>query len=81
MNSMIITNDRGISTIHHCSGCVTRYPKNGEGTEANNETIPIYYSLRHARDVGWRSTSSVLFCPPELDYVWVCPDCSKRHLK
>ena len=43
-----------------------------------NEKIPTYYSEYHASDMGWVKTSDIKFCMPELDYVWVCPDCIAR---
>ena len=33
------------------------------------------YSNKHASSIGWKVTSSRMFCTPDKDVVWVCPDC------
>jgi len=67
--SMLIKTGR-ISKHHICPSCNI-----GEGSEVLNELIPAFYNEQHAYDEGWRKTKHVIFCPPEEDYVWVCPEC------
>ena len=40
------------------------------------ETIPRFYSERHAMEAGWRITSNRKFCPPDKKSVWICPKCA-----
>ena len=49
----------------------------GDNCNVNSsDLIPSYYSLQHANDDGWNYTKDILFCPPDVDGVWVCPNCS-----
>ena len=42
-------------------------------------TVPMFYSLKHAEDEGWRFTKDIYYCDPKnKDGVWICPECCKR---
>ncbi len=56
---------------HHHVICANRT------CNANPSDIPPnYYSWQHAKDKGWNYTKNIIFCPPDIDGVWVCPSCS-----
>jgi hypothetical protein len=72
MKTMIIVKDSGVNTHHLCPACpLFDYTKGADP----HETIPMFYSERHAHDAGWRKTDDLMFCDPRQEYVWVCPDC------
>ena len=71
-NSMVMQNDDGSKHHHLCPACRIDYL--GDGQAPNNETIPIFYSAKHACDKGWRRTTHHSFSENGQP-VWVCPDC------
>ena len=74
MNSMIYEDYKGVKHFNVCPGCNDlMLAANAEAIE--NKDIPIYYSEKHVREMGWKTTKNVMFCSPEQDYVWVCPEC------
>jgi len=58
-------------TLRGCS-CQVEAAKLQEGG------VPRFYSARHAVDAGWQHTADPVFCPPDEEYVWVCPECIAR---
>jgi len=70
--SLIISKDNGMKHHHTCSSCPMDYVG---GPEPCNETIPIFYSEKHAVDAGWAKTRHVYFCEPGEPFAWVCPNC------
>lgn len=46
---------------------------------SNDFHIPHYYSQQQAKDEDWHYTKDIMFCPPDTDGVWVCPECSKGY--
>ncbi len=69
---MIILMDNGTKHHHICPACKLDYLSDGQAV--NNETIPIFYSDRHAYDEGWRCSTDRRFSK-NGEPVWVCPDC------
>lgn len=41
------------------------------------KNIPVdqFYSSQQAIHEGWVFTKNIIFCPPDIEGVWVCPDC------
>lgn len=76
MNTMIY---RDGEKRHHniCLSCPP--PSYMDGKDICSETIPIFYSVDHAKDEGWKYTNDIRFCPPDRKAVWVCPQCSGRE--
>ncbi len=57
--------------------CVTRmYHKDNSNVEV--QYVPKFYSVEHAQRAGWSMQSGPNFCPSNLSYVWVCPECTKE---
>ena len=76
MKSIMIIEKDGYRTVHYCS-CHLKLGKPFNETIPEDFIIPTYYSEKHARDKGWRTSSHLYFYPPGEDYVWVCPKCIK----
>jgi len=72
MKSMVIQTVRG--SYHNLCPCCSQSFSSGK----SNEMIPIFYSERHAKDEGWIVTKDKMFCPPDKEYAWICPDCAKK---
>ena len=62
--------------LHTCPVCLrsVSYAEKDVG----DGVIIHYYSERHAYDAGWRATQDRLYCPPDVEYVWVCPKHAKE---
>lgn len=43
------------------------------------EKIDTVYSQKHARDLGWKVSSQITFCPPTMPHAWVCPECASKY--
>jgi hypothetical protein len=70
---MIIRYDNGLEQVYHCP---TATPIVQDFSSIlPDEPIPIFYSHRHATDSGWHATKDIRFCPPNSNYVYVCPFC------
>ena len=69
-NAMIIKSGKE-RTFHFCPDRNCRCDNEDEG-------ITTFYSEEHAIDAGWVKTNTRTFCPCDVDYVWVCPDCWKK---
>ena len=70
MRGMIIKYDNGEKHFYICPACSQPI-----GAELPDATMPVFYSELHARDCGWLKTANRIFCPPDKEYVWVCPIC------
>lgn len=54
--------------------CVSR------GCTTKPESTPKkYYSYKHAQDDGWICTDHIQYCPPDVESVWICPECAKKQ--
>ena len=75
MESMIYSNgEKRIFVM--CATCRHFY---ASGENAGPKPIPEFYSDRHAQDAGWRLTSYPLYCPPDKEFVWICPKCASTE--
>jgi len=68
-NSMIIYQNK-IKTHYTCP-CTD--------CKAYLKVILIFYSFQHAIDKGWGRSFHKDLCPPDQEFVFVCPDCVKRY--
>lgn len=74
-NSMIYLKDSGERVMASCAACMETYSAMDNLCQVK---IHEFYSARHAADNGWATTKDINYCPPEEEYVWICPDCVKE---
>lgn len=77
MYKMVIQNGRQ-RTFYQCSHQRHALCRTPEDFVDQDEAITTYYSEQHAKDDGWKCTDSLLFCDPDHNYAWVCPECAKE---
>ena len=76
---MVIRNRNGTKTLHMCPCWNLQVP---DSIAVKDETIPIFYSEKHAYDEGWKLTSDIKFCPSGVREQWVMPRlCKKIYLE
>lgn len=65
-----------------CPVCMVKpvdFPLSEEELEAmKKEMFQQFYSYLHAMDAGWAFTQHEDFCPPEKEFVAVCPACAAK---
>lgn len=76
MKSMIIKQCEHGGIMNFCA--CHPLPKPEEAIE-DPEAIPSFYSEKHAKDEGWVKTDHIKYCPPDKQYVWVCPECAAKE--
>ena len=74
-NSMIYLKDSGERVLASCAACINAYLATDNLCQVE---IPEFYSIKHVTDSGWIATKDPLYCPPEEEFVWICPDCVKE---
>ena len=47
--------------------------------DIKEEVIPTFYSEQNAMKEGWVKTDHIKYCPPDRDFVWVCPECANKE--
>ena len=78
MKNIMIFQHLNAKHLAICECCPITSPPEDPKDESAKQYIPHYYSEKHARDNGWKATKHIKYCPPDKDYVWVCPDCWEK---
>ena len=61
-----------------CAACPPYMLTDEDAEASKNETIPMYPTMTHAMEAGWVATKDRMFCRPNEEFVWVCPECAKE---
>lgn len=69
-NCMIIKHDSGKKEFFIC-GCYDCNVK-------PEKEIQTFYSFEHAIDSGWMISAEIKYCPPNKNYMFICPDCYNK---